>query len=42
MDVVVVGSANLDVVLDVTELPRAGATSVARGRHEGAGGKGPR
>lgn len=40
MDVVVVGSANLDVVLEVEALPQPGGTSLARARREGAGGKG--
>ena len=39
-DVVVVGSANLDVVLDVRAVPRPGETVLARGRTTGPGGKG--
>jgi ribokinase len=39
-DVVVVGSANVDVVLDVRQLPRPGATVLGRRREEGPGGKG--
>jgi len=38
--VVVVGSANLDVVLSVAAVPRAGETVLARGTARGAGGKG--
>ena len=38
--VVVLGSANLDVVLDVRDLPRPGETVLARGRTTGPGGKG--
>jgi len=38
--VVVVGSANLDVVLGVEEVPRAGETVLARSRAEHVGGKG--
>ncbi len=39
-DVLVVDSANLDVVLDVREIPRPGETVLARGRTTGPGGKG--
>ncbi|MCW2665674.1 MAG: PfkB domain protein, partial [Frankiales bacterium] len=39
-DVVVVGSANLDVVLQVTAIPAPGETVLARGRAQGPGGKG--
>lgn len=39
-DVVVVGSANLDMVVDVAELPRPGQTLMATGYAEHAGGKG--
>ena len=39
-DVVVVGSANLDVVLEVHAIPRPGETVLARGRATGPGGKG--
>lgn len=39
-DVVVVGSANLDVRLDVRALPRPGDTVLASGRDTGPGGKG--
>lgn len=39
-DVVVLGSANLDVVLDVRDLPGPGETVLARGRTTGPGGKG--
>ncbi|NIZ90496.1 ribokinase [Kineococcus rubinsiae] len=38
--VVVVGSANLDVVLSVAAVPRAGETVLARGTSRNAGGKG--
>ncbi|WP_299036403.1 ribokinase [uncultured Pseudokineococcus sp.] len=38
--VVVVGSANLDVVLAVEEIPRPGETVLARSRAEHVGGKG--
>ncbi|NAZ81303.1 ribokinase [Kineococcus sp. R8] len=38
--VVVVGSANLDVVLRVSAVPRAGETVLAHGTARGAGGKG--
>lgn len=37
---VVVGSANVDVVLDVTTLPAPGETVLAQGRSLGPGGKG--
>jgi ribokinase len=40
MDVVVVGSANLDVVLTVDTIPRPGETVLACGRADGPGGKG--
>jgi ribokinase len=40
VDVVVVGSANLDVVLDVRDLPGPGQTVLAHGRTTGPGGKG--
>lgn len=40
VDVVVVGSANVDVVLRVGALPAAGETVLARDRTLGAGGKG--
>lgn len=40
MDVVVVGSANLDVVLTVQAIPRPGETVLAHGRATGPGGKG--
>jgi ribokinase len=40
VDVVVVGSANLDVVIEVADLPRPGQTCLALGRREGPGGKG--
>ena len=39
-DVVVVGSANLDLVSSVEELPRPGQTLIATGYAEHAGGKG--
>ena len=39
-DVVVVGSANLDLVASVEELPRPGQTLIATGYAEHAGGKG--
>ena len=39
-DVVVVGSANLDLVASVDELPRPGQTLIATGYAEHAGGKG--
>ena len=39
-DVVVVGSANLDLVATVEELPRPGQTLIATGYAEHAGGKG--
>jgi len=39
-DVVVVGSANQDLVLRVDTLPRPGETTLARGRAETSGGKG--
>ena len=39
-DVVVVGSANLDIVLRVPSLPRPGQTVLAVGRDAGPGGKG--
>jgi ribokinase len=39
-DVAVLGSANLDVVLAVRDLPRPGETVLARGRATGPGGKG--
>lgn len=39
-DVVVVGSANLDVVLRVPTLPRPGQTLLATGTERGCGGKG--
>jgi ribokinase len=39
-DVVDLGSANLDVVLDVRDIPRPGETVLARGRATGPGGKG--
>ncbi|MBT0566635.1 ribokinase [Williamsia sp. CHRR-6] len=38
--IVVVGSVNLDVVLDVDRLPRAGETVIARGVRTNLGGKG--
>jgi ribokinase len=40
MDVVVVGSANLDLVLRVPAIPRPGETVLALGRSSGPGGKG--
>ena len=40
VDVVVVGSANLDVHLDVPAIPRPGQTVLASGRDTGPGGKG--
>jgi ribokinase len=40
VDVVVVGSANLDVVLSVRDHPRPGETVLARSRSTGPGGKG--
>lgn len=40
VDVVVVGSANLDLVAQVAELPRPGQTLIATGYAEHAGGKG--
>lgn len=40
LDVVVVGSANLDVVLTVARIPRPGETVLATSRTLGAGGKG--
>ena len=40
VDVVVVGSANLDVVLEVRDLPGPGQTVLAHGRTTGPGGKG--
>jgi len=40
VDVVVVGSANLDLVAQVAELPRPGQTLIATGYGEHAGGKG--
>lgn len=40
LGVVVVGSANLDVVLSVPEIPRPGQTVLAVGRSLGPGGKG--
>ncbi|MCU1693124.1 MAG: PfkB domain protein [Frankiales bacterium] len=40
LDVVVVGSANLDVVLTVARIPRPGETVLATGRTLGPGGKG--
>jgi ribokinase len=40
VDVVVVGSANLDVVLRVQGIPRPGETVLALGRSTGPGGKG--
>jgi ribokinase len=40
LDVLVVGSANLDVVLDVEALPGPGSTVLAVGRRQGPGGKG--
>lgn len=39
-DVTVVGSANLDLVLRVAEVPAAGETVLAHGREEHVGGKG--
>jgi ribokinase len=39
-DVVVLGSANLDVVLRVRQIPRPGETVLASGRATGPGGKG--
>jgi ribokinase len=40
MDVVVVGSANVDVVLSVERIPAPGSTVLAGGRELGPGGKG--
>ena len=40
LDVVVVGSANVDVVLEVGRIPQPGETVLAHGRRSGPGGKG--
>jgi len=40
VDIAIVGSANLDLVLSVTALPRPGETVLASGRSNSAGGKG--
>ncbi|WP_127129495.1 PfkB family carbohydrate kinase [Georgenia sp. SYP-B2076] len=39
-DVVVVGSINLDLRLEVAAIPRSGETILARGMHKATGGKG--